>query len=83
MLVLDEIGVGHGSNAEHVQLFEVLDLRYKLERPTVLLSNLTTTALKAALGDRVYDRLREGATVKACDWKSYRGEFSRMARAAQ
>lgn len=82
LLVLDEIGVGFGSNAEHVQLFEVLDLRYKLEKPTVLLSNLSTTALKAALGDRVYDRLREGATVKACDWKSYRGEFSRMAKAA-
>lgn len=77
LLVLDEIGVGHGSNAEHVQLFEVLDLRYKLEKPTVLLSNLAPTALKAALGDRVYDRLREGATVKACDWKSYRGEFAR------
>ncbi len=82
LLVLDEIGVGFGSNAEHVQLFEILDLRYKLEKPTVLLSNLSPTALKAALGDRVYDRLREGATVKACDWKSYRGEFSRMAKEA-
>ena len=76
LLVLDEIGVGHGSNAEHVQLFEVLDLRYKLEKPTVLLSNLAPSALKIALGERVYDRLREGATVKACDWKSYRGEFA-------
>lgn len=82
LLVLDEIGVGFGSNAEHVQLFEILDLRYKLEKPTVLLSNLSPTALKAALGDRVYDRLREGATVKACDWKSYRGEFSRMSKEA-
>lgn len=77
LLVLDEIGVSHGSNAEHVQLFEVLDLRYKLEKPTVLLSNLAPSALKVALGDRVYDRLREGATVKACDWKSYRGDFTR------
>jgi DNA replication protein DnaC len=77
LLVLDEVGVGHGSNAEAVQLFEVLDLRYKLEKPTVLLSNLAPTALKVALGERVYDRLREGATVKACDWKSYRGEFPR------
>lgn len=77
LLVLDEIGVGHGSNAEHVQLFEVLDLRYKLEKPTVLLSNLAPSALKISLGERVYDRLREGATVKVCDWKSHRGEFAR------
>lgn len=75
LLVLDEIGVGHGSNSEFVQLFEVLDLRYKLEKPTVLLSNLNLAGLKAALTDRVFDRLREGATVKACDWDSYRGEF--------
>lgn len=76
LLVLDEIGVSHGSNSEAVQLFEVLDLRYKLEKPTVVLSNLAPPALKASLGDRLYDRLREGATVKACEWKSYRGEFS-------
>lgn len=37
LLVLDEIGVSYGSNSEAVQLFEVLDLRYKLEKPTVLL----------------------------------------------
>lgn len=81
LLVLDEIGVGHGSNSEFVQLFEVLDLRYKLEKPTVLLSNLNLAGLKAALTDRVFDRLREGATVKTCDWDSYRGEFSKMAAA--
>lgn len=81
LLVLDEVGISHGSNAEFVQLFEVLDLRYKLERPTVLLSNLNLAGLKAALTERVFDRLREGATVKACDWDSYRGEFPTRAAA--
>jgi len=72
LLVLDEIGVGFGSDAEQVQLFDVLDLRYQLKRPTVLLSNLNLPALKMALGDRAFDRLREASRVLICDWASYR-----------
>lgn len=73
--MLDDVGAGHGSEAELVQLLEIVDLRYRLEKPTVVLSNLVATALKPALGDRLYDRLREGATIKACNWASMRGEF--------
>lgn len=74
LLVIDEIGVGFGSDSEHVQLFDVIDLRYKHRRPTVLLSNLPAKGLKEAMGDRVYDRLREGAQVLACNWDSHRGK---------
>jgi len=73
LLVLDEVGVGFGSDAERVQLFDVLDLRYRNALPTVLLSNLTAPELKPALGDRLYDRLREGAKLVACNWPSHRG----------
>ena len=50
----------------------VIDERYKRRRPTVVISNLTVPAVKEAIGDRLYDRLREGATVLACDWSSHR-----------
>lgn len=79
LLVLDDVGAGHGSEAELVQLLEIVDLRYRLQRPTVVLSNLTATELKGTVGDRLYDRLREGATIKACNWGSMRGEFARRA----
>lgn len=72
LLVLDEIGVNFGSDAEHVQLFDVIDARYKHCRPTVLLSNLTTKEMKPMIGERAYDRLREGAQVLLCNWESYR-----------
>lgn len=75
LLVLDDLGADHGSDAGLVQLLEIVDLRYRLEKPTVVLANLTTTELKAKLGDRLYDRLREGATVRACKWESGRGQF--------
>lgn len=73
LLVIDEIGVGFGSEGEQVQLFDIIDLRYKHQRPTVLLSNLTAKEVKQTIGERAYDRLREGAQVVACGWPSHRG----------
>jgi DNA replication protein DnaC len=74
LLVIDEIGVSFGTDAEHVQLFDIIDLRYKHRRPTVLLSNLSAKDIKAAIGERAYDRLREGAQMLVCDWVSHRGQ---------
>lgn len=76
LLVLDEVGVSYGADSEMVQLFDVLDLRYRNELPTVLLSNLPVGELKAALGDRAYDRLREGAVLLPCKWGSHRASGS-------
>ena len=76
LLVLDEVGVGFGSEGELTQLFDVLDRRYQLRRPTVLLSNLSPSMLKTTLGERLYDRLRDGVTVLACDWPSHRAPKS-------
>ncbi|WP_428141399.1 ATP-binding protein [Delftia acidovorans] len=74
LLVLDEIGAGFSSDAERVQLFDVIDMRYKLGRPTVVLSNLTAKDMKPILGERTFDRLREGATLLTCSWPSHRAE---------
>lgn len=75
LLVIDEIGVQFGTDAEMVQLFEVIDRRYQYQLPTVILSNLTGAELKRALGDRAYDRIREGARMLACRWDSHRAGF--------
>ncbi|WP_235033959.1 ATP-binding protein [Pantoea sp. 18069] len=74
LLVLDEVGVGFSTDAERVQLFDVIDLRYKLGRPTVVLSNLKASDMKPILGDRTYDRLREGAKQLVCNWPGSRAE---------
>lgn len=72
LLVIDEVGAQFDTNAEIVQLFDVIDARYKQQLPTVVLSNLTGTELKETLGDRAYDRLREGGRFLVCKWESYR-----------
>lgn len=73
LLVIDEIGASMGSDAERVQLFEVIDARYRRFRPTVVLSNLTPEDMRRTLGQRSYDRLREGASMLHCNWASHRG----------
>jgi DNA replication protein DnaC len=72
LLVLDEVGVGFGTDSELISLYDVLDMRYQLRRPTVLISNLNAPAIKEFLGDRLYDRLREGAKVVPFKWDSHR-----------
>lgn len=73
LLILDEVGVQFGSDAEKLILFEIINGRYESVKPTILLSNLDIEGLKAFLGERVMDRLREGGgKMIVFDWASYR-----------
>lgn len=74
LLAIDDAGVGTGSDAELTQLLDVIDGRYRYRMPTLISSNLSLPMLRTALGDRIYDRLREGAKFIACDWPSFRGK---------
>lgn len=58
LLVIDEIGVQKGSDAEKRILFSILDYRLSGNKPTILLTNLRKTDLKTLLGERLYDRVR-------------------------
>lgn len=74
LLILDEIGVQHGSETEKNILFDVINERYEQCRPTILLSNLEVDEVKLYLGDRVFDRMREdGGEYVAFTWGSHRG----------
>lgn len=74
LLILDEVGVQFGSETEKLMLFDVLNERYEKRKPCLLLSNLAIDDVKAFLGERVFDRLREdGGEAVAFDWDSYRG----------
>ena len=74
LLVLDEVGVQFGTEAERTQLTEVMDLRYRDMKPTLVVSNCERDELKKYLGDRIVDRLREnGGKFVIFDWPSRRG----------
>lgn len=76
LLVLDEVGVQYGTEAEQVNLFDIIDKRYRALMPTILLTNQGKKGLKEFLGDRSFDRLREGGEWVVFDWESYRGRVA-------
>ena len=73
LLVIDEIGVQYGTDGEQVILFDVINRRYRDLMPTILLTNLGKADMKKFLGERSFDRLREGGIWVAFDWESHRG----------
>jgi len=76
LLILDEVGVQFGSEAEKLIVFEIINGRYERVKPTILLSNLPEAELGAFIGDRVLDRMREGGgVVLPFDWESMRKDI--------
>lgn len=73
LLILDEVGVQYGTEAEQVNLFDIIDKRYRDSMPTILITNQNRAGLKNFLGDRSFDRLRENGIWVKCDWESIRG----------
>lgn len=72
LLVIDEIGVQYGTESEQHILFDVLDLRYREMKPTILITNQDSAGFKTFVGERVFDRLRETSTWVPFNWESFR-----------
>lgn len=74
LLIIDEIGAQRGSDYEVGLLHEIIDRRYQLITPTVVVSNLLVEELKAYIGERALDRLRQGGgKAVGFTWESARG----------
>ena len=75
LLVIDEVGVQAKSENEQHILYDILNGRYENAKPTIILSNETLPEIKQIIGERAYDRLREGGgKAFDCQWESYRGK---------
>lgn len=79
LLVLDEIGVQYGTGSEQLIVGDLLMRRYELRAPTIMIGNEDMRGVRAYLGDRVFDRLRESAKAVVFDWDSYRKTLSEWA----
>lgn len=73
LLVIDEVGAQYGTEGEQVILFDIINRRYQDQKPMILLTNQGKEGFKTYLGDRAFDRLREGGKWVPFDWKSHRG----------
>lgn len=73
LLIIDEVGVQYGKESEQVELFKVINRRYDLKAPMIVISNCNLEGLESYLGPRSYDRLREGGgRAVVFDWESHR-----------
>lgn len=73
LLIIDEIGVQFGSNAEKILFYQIINGRYDNMLPTILISNLNKEELRKFIGERCFDRFKEGSgAVLSFDWESYR-----------
>lgn len=72
LLVLDDVGTEKMTEWAEERLFEIIDYRYNEILPTVITTNLTPDAMKVAVGDRIYDRIREMCKLVTMTAKSQR-----------
>lgn len=73
LLILDEVGVQFGTDAEKLILYQIINGRYENILPTIMISNLPQKDLSGYIGERCVDRFREGGgAVITFDWDSYR-----------
>lgn len=77
LLIIDEVGVQFGSDAEKLIMFEIINTRYERMKPTILISNQTKDELAAFIGERVIDRMNDGGgCTLSFTWDSYREKKS-------
>ncbi|AIR71447.1 hypothetical protein NM75_09110 [Dickeya fangzhongdai] len=72
LLVIDEIGMQHGTDSERLLVSEVINTRYERMLPNILISNHTRAEMDGFLGYRAMDRVMESSAVLIFDWDSYR-----------
>lgn len=73
LLVLDEVGVQFGTDAEKLHLFDLINARYEAVKPMIVISNLGLLKIEEFIGERAIDRLREcGGKAFVFDWESMR-----------
>ncbi len=78
LLIIDEIGVHHGTTDERNILSRIIDGRYNKMRPTLLVGNLDRQEMIDYMGEHCIDRvLSGGGPLLVFDWDSMRGGIKR------
>ena len=72
LLIIDEIGVQHGSEFEQKLMFDIVDHRYTAMRPTIVAGNVDIDEAAKYIGERVMDRLRDNGLIVPFSWESSR-----------
>ncbi len=72
LLVIDEIGSQYGSESERIIINEIINDRYEMDAPTVIIGNVSMKEANKILGTRVIDRIKDNGNVMFFEWESHR-----------
>lgn len=78
LLVIDEIGVQFDTDFEKLAINDLINARYNVRHPTILVSNLPPTAdantpsIESAIGERAFDRMCEHGRLIVLAGESFR-----------
>lgn len=72
LLVIDEIGRSNSENDEKYMIYALLNARYEMRKPSVLISNFYNKDFAMFTGEAVTDRLNEQAITIEFKGDSYR-----------
>lgn len=73
LLVLDEIGLQRGTDAERLAINQIVDQRVNNLKPTGMLTNLSAGEMESTLGARIMDRMKmNGGKWIPFHWESHR-----------
>lgn len=73
LLILDEIGLQRGTDAERLAINQIVDQRVCRIKPTGMLTNLSSDELESLVGVRIMDRMKmNGGKWIPFNWESYR-----------
>lgn len=72
LLVIDEVGVGKGSDNERNIAYEIINRRYCAIKPTVVVSNCNAQLMSNYIDERSVSRLHHKGKFLAMNWADYR-----------
>lgn len=72
LLVIDALEEPSNSEFEQRTINFILDSRYDLKKPTIMITNDPIEIFIKKVGLSIYDRIKEGGKIVKFSWKSYR-----------
>jgi len=98
LLILDDIGVEYKTSWAYEKLYAIIDTRYRANKPTIISTNFTISALRENLAivdiktgmrdpsERIFNRITEMCAlheVKGASWRIQKGEQNKAALYAE
>jgi DNA replication protein DnaC len=81
LLVIDEMGAQAETDNLQSLVFQIIDARYREQRPTIIVTNQDRVGLKGFVGERSFDRLAEICRFVVFDWPSFRSTARKLSMA--